>query len=87
MLQYYIQAIQDTEIMTKVLNDIDSHIEYKDYKEDHFREVDYKDVISAFGVFPLGCMLASGYLLLEILFEVIRRKRRKMDQRLSTYTR
>ena len=81
MLQYYIQAIQDTEIMTKVLNDIDSHIECKDYKEDHFREVDYKDVISAFGVFLLGCMSASAYLLLEIPFEVIRRKRRKLCQK------
>ena len=63
------------------LTDIDSHIECKDYKEDHFREVDYKDVISAFGIFLLGCMLASGYLLLEIIFEVIRRKRRKLCQK------
>ena len=65
---YHIQAIQDTEIMTKAFNYIDSHIQCKDYKEDHFREVDYKDLISAFGVFPLGCMLVSGYLLLEFLF-------------------
>ena len=77
IFNYHIQAIQDTEIMTKAHNDIDSHIECKDYKEDHYREVDYKDVISAFGLFLLGCMLASGYLLLEILFQVIRRKRRK----------
>ena len=80
IFNYHIQAIQDTEIMTKALNDIDSHIECKDYKEDHFREVDYKDVISAFGVFLLGCVLASGYLLLEIIFQVIHRKRRKLCQ-------
>ena len=81
VFNYHIQAIQDTEIMTKALNDIKSHIECKDHIEDHFRELDYKDVISAFGVFLLGCMLASGYLLLEIIFQVIRRKRRKLCQK------
>ena len=43
-------------------------IECEDNKDNQFREIDYRDVCSAFGVLGLACMLALGYSLLEFMF-------------------
>ena len=58
----------DTETLSKVLGKMKTGIECEDNKDNQFREIDYRDVCSAFGVLGLGCMLALGNSLLEFMF-------------------
>ena len=67
--------MRDTETLSKVLDEMKESIKCEDHTQSHFKEIDYMDVCSAFGIFGLGCALSLGYSILEVISNVILRHR------------
>ena len=71
IFNYHIQGMMDTEALSKVLDEMKESIKCENHKQSHFKEIDYMDVCSAFGILGLGCALSLGYSILEVVFNVI----------------
>ena len=65
MFDYHIRAMMDTETLSKMLDEMKESINCEDHTQSHFKEIDYMDVCSAFGILGLGCILSLGYSILE----------------------
>ena len=48
-------------------------IKCEEHTQSNFKEIDYMDVCSAFGILGLGCALSTGYSILEVISNVILR--------------
>ena len=63
----------DTEALSKVLDEMKESIICEDHTQSQFKEIDYMDVCSAFGILGFGFALSFGYSILEIISKFILR--------------
>ena len=71
IFNYHIREMMDTEALSKVLDEMKESIKCEDDTQSNFKEIDYMDVCSAFGILGFGCALSLGYSILEVITKVI----------------